>query len=88
MAAKNKEKTGGSGMLKITLNRGLVGKLGVHRKVVVALGLKKFGSSVVHSDSPTIRGMVQKIRHLLTVEPAAEGATSTSKSVRKQEQAS
>ena len=85
MAAK-KEKASGGGMLKITLSKGLVGKLTTHRKVVTALGLKKFGSSVVHSDSPTIRGMVQKIRHLVTVEPAEAGAKSTSKGVR-QEQA-
>lgn len=83
MAGKTKEKSGG--MLKITLSKGLVGKLGTHRKVVEALGLKKFGTHVIHSDSPTIRGMVRKIAHLVTVEPAEAGAKSTSKSVRKQE---
>lgn len=55
-------------MLKITLNKGLVGKTKEQRRVVTALGLGKFGSSVVHHDSPTIRGMVNKISHLLKVE--------------------
>lgn len=82
--AKTKEKSGG-GMLKITLSKGLVGKLTTHRKIVEGLGLKKFGSSVIHSDSPTIRGMVRKIQHLVTVEPAEAGAKSSSKSVQKQE---
>lgn len=55
-------------MLKITLTRGLTAKQETQRKVVRALGLRKYGSSVVHADSPTIRGMVGKVHHLVTVE--------------------
>jgi large subunit ribosomal protein L30 len=54
-------------MLKITLTRGLTAKTEVQRRVVRALGLGKFGSSVVRADSPTIRGMVNKVHHLVTV---------------------
>lgn len=57
-------------MLKITLTSGLVGKKDTQKKVVSALGLKKYGSSVVHADSPTIRGMITKVSHLVTVVPA------------------
>ncbi len=53
--------------LKITLTSGLVGKKQTQRKVVEALGLKKYGSSVVHSDSPVILGMINKVHHLVTV---------------------
>lgn len=61
-------------MLKITLNKGLVGTQEKQRKVVRALGLKKFGSVVFHADSPTIRGMVNAVGHLLTVtEEAGNG---------------
>lgn len=60
-------------MLKITLTRGLVGKKETQKKVVQALGLGKYGSSVVHADSPTIRGMVTKISHLVTVETVEGG---------------
>lgn len=60
--------------VKITLSAGMVGKQEMHRKVVRALGLGKFGSSVVHVDSPTIRGMITKVRHLVTVCPAEETA--------------
>ena len=60
-------------MIKITLTSGLVAKKKTQRLVVEALGLKKYGSSVVHADSPTIRGMVNKVHHLVTVTPA-EGA--------------
>jgi len=56
-------------MLKITLTKGLVGKTEVQKKVVAALGLRKFGSSVEHADTPVIRGMVRKVSHLVTVTP-------------------
>jgi large subunit ribosomal protein L30 len=55
-------------MLKITLTSGLVGKKTTQRKVVEGLGLGKYGSTVTHADSPTIRGMVNKVSHLVTVE--------------------
>lgn len=57
-------------MLKITLNSGLVGTTETQRKVVRALGLGRFGSCVFHADSPTIRGMITKINHLLCVTEA------------------
>jgi large subunit ribosomal protein L30 len=55
-------------MLRITLTKGLVGKTERQRKIVAALGLSKYGSSVVRVDSPTIRGMVDKVSHLVSVE--------------------
>jgi large subunit ribosomal protein L30 len=58
-------------MLEIRLTKGLVGKKATQRKVVSALGLGKWGSSVVLSDSPAVRGMVNKISHLLTVNELA-----------------
>ena len=59
-------------MLKVTLSAGLVGKQEKQIKVVRALGLGKFGSSAVHADSPVIRGMINKIGHLVTVTEVAE----------------
>ena len=56
--------------VKVTLSAGLVGKKETHRKVVRALGLGKFGSSVVHTNTATIAGMLKKISHLIKVEPA------------------
>lgn len=74
MATKT-AKTGGSN-LKITLHAGLVHKMESQRRVVRALGLTKHGSTVVHADSPTIRGMVRKVEHMVTVEPTSEPSTS------------
>ena len=59
-------------MLKVTLTSGLVGKQEKQIKVVRALGLGKYGSSAVHADSPTIRGMINKVGHLVTVTEVAE----------------
>jgi large subunit ribosomal protein L30 len=68
-------------MLKITLTRGLVAKTETQKKVVRALGLRKFGSSVEHADSPTIRGMINKISHLVSVEG---GVVTKAKKVKKE----
>lgn len=70
-------------MLKVTLTRGLVAKTEVQRKVVAALGLGKFGSSAVHADSPTIRGMIKKVSHLVTVTPHEGAPSSKGKSAEK-----
>jgi len=37
------------------------------RKVLAALGLRKTNSSVTHHDTPQIRGMVFKVKHLVEV---------------------
>lgn len=66
--------------LRITLTSGLVGKKQTQRRVVEALGLKKFGTSVVHLDSPTILGMIDKVQHLVTVtEETGDAATKSTK---------
>lgn len=54
-------------MLKITLTKGLVGKKETQKKVIQALGLGKYGSAAVHADTPVIRGMLDKVSHLVTV---------------------
>jgi large subunit ribosomal protein L30 len=58
--------------IKVTLNRSVLGHPDKHRRIVRALGLKKTGRSVVHFDVPTIRGMVNKISHLLLVEDVVD----------------
>ncbi|WP_144791386.1 50S ribosomal protein L30 [Corynebacterium singulare] len=57
--------------LKITQVKGLVGTKPNHRKNIEALGLKRIGHTVVKQDTPIVRGMVQKVRHLVTVEEVA-----------------
>ncbi len=54
--------------IKITLVRSLIGYPEDQRLVVRGLGLRKPNSSVVRDDTPSIRGMVRKIPHLVKVE--------------------
>lgn len=56
------------GELKITLKRSTIGANGNHKKIVKALGLRKINSSVVKPDNDSIRGMVNKVSHLVEAE--------------------
>ncbi|MCS1352573.1 50S ribosomal protein L30 [Mechercharimyces sp. CAU 1602] len=53
--------------LTITLKRSLIGRPEDQRVTVKTLGLKKRHQSVVHNDSPAIRGMINKVKHLVEV---------------------
>ena len=53
--------------LQITLVRSTIGAIPKHRKTIKALGLGKMNSTVKQKDNPAIRGMVQKVRHLVSV---------------------
>lgn len=55
-------------MIKITLVRSPIGYDAKQRVIAQSLGLRKLQSSVVLKDSPSIRGMINKISHLLRVE--------------------
>jgi len=54
--------------LHITLNRSVIGRTKVQRDTIQALGLKKINQTVVKSDNVAIRGMINKVSHLITVE--------------------
>ena len=54
--------------LKITLVRSCIGRPKDQRATVEALGLKKLNSEVVQEDSPEIKGMINKVSHLVKVE--------------------
>ena len=55
-------------MLKITLKKSLIGFNKKQRSTVRALGLGRLGSWTLQADSPQIRGMINKVPHLLQVE--------------------
>lgn len=54
--------------LKITLVKSVIGYSEHQRNIVKALGLKKTQSSVIQEDTPSIRGMINKVTHLVSVE--------------------
>ena len=56
--------------LKITQTKSAIGRTGNQKKIVAALGLRKLNMTVEHEDSPQIRGMLNKVHHLVKVENA------------------
>ena len=56
--------------IKVTLTRSVLGRPENQRKVVRALGLRKTNHTVEHADTPSIRGMLNAVKHLLTIEEA------------------
>ena len=61
--AKTKEK-----VLRITLVKSSIGYSKEHKATVKALGLRKLHQTVEQVDSPTLRGMLYKVNHLVVVE--------------------
>ena len=54
--------------LKITQVRSQIGTTAQQRKNLAALGLRKINQSVEHSDSAIIKGMLERVKHLVKVE--------------------
>jgi len=54
--------------VKVTLVRSPIGHESSQRRTLVGLGLGKLNSSKVLKDSPELRGMVNKVSHLIKVE--------------------
>ena len=57
-----------SGKVKIRLNKSRIGRSEAQRKVLEGLGLKKRESVVELEDTPSVRGMINKIGFMLDVE--------------------
>jgi len=54
--------------LKIPLVRSLIGRNEKQRATVAALGLRKLQQTVVKEDNPAIRGMINRVSHMVKVE--------------------
>jgi len=54
--------------LIITYSKSVIGYNERQKATIKALGLQKLNQSVEHDDTPTIRGMVKKVEHLVSVE--------------------
>ncbi|MER2088189.1 50S ribosomal protein L30 [Sporosarcina sp. JAI121] len=53
--------------LEITLTKSVIGSKPTQRKTVEALGLRKINQTVEHQDNVAIRGMINRVGHLVTV---------------------
>jgi large subunit ribosomal protein L30 len=54
--------------IRITYTKSSIGYEQSQKATLQALGLRKLHQSVVHDDSPVIRGMVKKVEHLVDIE--------------------
>ncbi|WLR41998.1 50S ribosomal protein L30 [Bacillus carboniphilus] len=54
--------------IAITLTRSVIGRPENQRVTVKTLGLNKLNQTVIHEDNAAIRGMVNKVSHLVKVE--------------------
>jgi large subunit ribosomal protein L30 len=62
----------GNGSLRITYAVSSIGLKKDQKDTVLRLGLRRLGQTVQQTDSPVVRGMIHKVRHLLTVEEVDE----------------
>ena len=58
--------------LHITLRRSTIGYARDQKQTARALGLTRLHRTVVRPDNPAIRGMVNKLRHLVSIEETEE----------------
>ncbi|HRN68017.1 MAG TPA: 50S ribosomal protein L30 [Promineifilum sp.] len=65
--------------LRITYSKSAIGYTVRQKATVKALGFKKLYETIEHEDSPAIRGMINKISHLLTVEEVETGKSRSKK---------
>ncbi|PKN69720.1 MAG: 50S ribosomal protein L30 [Deltaproteobacteria bacterium HGW-Deltaproteobacteria-12] len=58
--------------LKIKMVKSEIGRPEKQRKILRGMGLNKLNSTVTLSDTPQIRGMINKVVHLVSVEECKE----------------
>jgi large subunit ribosomal protein L30 len=54
--------------IKITQIRSVHGRLKKHRACITGLGLRRIGHTVEVEDTPSVRGMINKVNYMLRVE--------------------
>ena len=56
--------------IKVVQVRSAIGRQGSQRKTLIGLGLNKIGRVRELEDTPAVRGMINKVKHLVRFEPA------------------
>ena len=54
--------------IRVTLTRSLIGRLASHQACAAGLGLRKVHQTVEVEDTPSVRGMINKIAYMVRVE--------------------
>ncbi len=64
-----------SGIVKVTLVKSMIARPEKHRKVLRGMGLTKLNRTVELNDTPSIRGMINKVSHLIKAEEKIDEIT-------------
>ena len=56
--------------IKVTQTKSVHGRLKNHRACIAGLGLRRIGHTVEVEDTPSVRGMINKVHYMLQVEEA------------------
>lgn len=67
-----KEEPATSGTVRIEQVRSGIGKPAVMRRTLLAIGLRHHQDVIVKQDSPSLRGQLRQVRHLVKVTPVEE----------------
>ena len=67
-SVKTKKVTSNKPTVQVTLVKSFYGRLPKHRATVIGLGLKRINHTVILEDTPSVRGMINKVSYLLKVE--------------------
>lgn len=54
--------------IKVTQVRSSFGRLQAHKACIIGLGLRRIGHTVEVEDTPSVRGMINKVNYLVRVE--------------------
>jgi large subunit ribosomal protein L30 len=64
-----------AGRVKVKLIRSMIGRPEKHRKVLRGMGLTRLNKTVEFKDTPEIRGMINKVFHLVSTEEKVDEAS-------------
>ena len=54
--------------VSVTQTKSAIGRLGSQRQTLIGLGLNKIGRTRELEDTPAVRGMINKVKHLVRVD--------------------
>ncbi len=64
-----------AGNVRVTLVRSMIGRPEKHRRVLRGMGLTRLNKTVELKDTPEIRGMINKVSHLVSTEEKFDEAS-------------
>ena len=63
------------GRIRVTQIKSPIGRKPNQRKTLIGLGLNRISRSSVLEDTPSVRGMISRVQHLVTAEAVSGGET-------------